>query len=218
MDTAASLRLFVLGATGRTGQEIVEEALARNHRVTALVRSPEKIGVPREGLTVVRGNPLDAGAIASVLGGHDAVLSAIGPPGVGPSTVTSACARAAITGMRAAGVRRLLVVGVAMLFDDGGALARLLRSTLLRNVAQDSARMEEMVQASGLDWTIVRPPRLTNGAARGQYGVADDHLPPGSGGGAAKISRADVAHFLLREAERPQHVRRVAGVAYTRGA
>ena len=214
--TSTPLHLFILGATGGIGREIVDQALERNHRVTAFVRSPQKLGPPRNGLTTIQGNVLDAEAVAAALAGHDAVLSAIGPPGPGRSTITSDSAQSTVTGMKEAGVRRVLLVGVAALFEDAGFLARLLRNTLLRNIADDSAAMERIVAASNLEWTVVRPPRLTNGPRTGRYGVLDDHLPHGSGGGAAIISRADVAHFLLNEVEHPGHVRRIVGVAYTR--
>jgi putative NADH-flavin reductase len=211
-----SLRVFVLGATGGIGRQIVNQALERNHRVTAFVRSPHKLGPPRHGLTVIQGNLLDVDALAAALQGHDAVLSTLGPPGPAKTTITSDCARTTVAAMKATNVRRLLIVGVAMLFEDGGLLAGLLRKTLLRNVADDSAEMEHIVKASALDWTIVRPPRLTNGPRRQRYGIADDHLPQGSSGGAATISRADVADFLLNELELPSHLRRIVGIAYTK--
>jgi putative NADH-flavin reductase len=87
----------------------------------------------------------------------------------------------------------------------------------MRSIAKDSAEMEGIVKASELDWTIVRPPRLTNGTRTEHYGVANDHLPPGAGG-AATVSRADVAHFMLDEVEQPAHIRRVVGIAYTKKA
>jgi putative NADH-flavin reductase len=117
--------------------------------------------------------------------------------------------------MQRTGVRRLIVVGVAALFPDIGMFGRLLRNTLLRNIADDSAEMERIVKATTFDWTIVRPPRLTNCPRREHYGVADDHLPKGAGGNAT-ISRADVAHFMLGELEQPGHIGRVVGIAYTK--
>jgi len=204
------LRLFILGATGGTGRQLVAQALERNHRVTAFVRSPQKLGPPRSGLTVVEGNVLDAQALAAALAGPDAVLSAIGPPGPARTTITSHSAHSTVVAMQAAGLRRLLVVGVAVLFTDAGFLARLFRQTFLRNVADDSAAMERIVQTSALEWTIARPPRLTNGPQTGRYGVLDDHLPQGAGASAI-VSRADVAHFLLNEVEQPAHLRRIVG-------
>lgn len=211
------MRLFILGATGGIGRQLVNQALERHHRVTAFVRSPQKLGPPRDGLSVIPGDVRNADAMGRALAGHDAVLSALGPSGPARNTVTSDSARATVTAMRSAGIDRLLVVGVAALFPDIGWFGHLLRNTLLRNIADDSAEMERVVRASGLDWTIVRPPRLTNGPRREHYGVADDRLPNGAGGNAI-ISRADVAHFMLDEIELPGHMRQVVGIAYTRRA
>jgi putative NADH-flavin reductase len=216
-STKTSMRLFILGATGGIGRQLVDQALERHHRVIAFVRSPQKLGAARDRLTVIPGDVLNAEAMSRALAGHDAVLSALGPPGPARNTITSDSARATIAAMQSAGVRRLLVVGVAALFPDIGMFGRLLRNTLLRNIADDSAEMERIVKASGLDWTIVRPPRLTNGPRREHYGLAVDRLPNGAGGNAT-ISRADVAHFMLDEIEQPGYMRRVIGIAYTRRA
>jgi len=183
-----SLRLFVVGATGGTGRELVRQALERNHRVTAFVRSPQKLGPPRDGLRVIEGDVLDADAVAAALAGHDAVLSAMGPPGPGRTTITSESARTTVTAMRASGVRRLLLVGVAVLFEDGGMMADLLRKTLLRNVADDSAAMErtgldDRASAAADEWatdgTIRRAGRSPAGGC-GRRGGQDQ--PRGCGG------------------------------------
>ncbi|UWZ84165.1 NAD(P)-dependent oxidoreductase [Occallatibacter riparius] len=214
-STNRSMRLFVLGATGGIGRQLVDQALERHHQVTAFLRSPQKLGGARDGLTVIRGDVRDTDAISAAIAGHDAVLSTLGPPGPARNTITSDGARTTVAAMQTAGVRRLIIVGVAALFPDIGVFGRLLRNTLLRNVADDSAEMERIVKASGLDWTIVRPPRLTNGPRRERYGLAVDHLPKGAGANAI-ISRADVAHFMLNELESPAHIRQVVGVAYTK--
>ncbi|MGA7520847.1 MAG: SDR family oxidoreductase [Acidobacteriaceae bacterium] len=216
-STETSLRLFILGATGGIGRQLVDQALERHHQVTAFVRSPQRLGARRDGLTVIQGDVRNADAMSAALAGHDAVLSALGPPGPSRNTITSDSARATVAAMQTAGVRRLLVVGVAALFPDIGMFGRVLRNTLLRNIADDSAAMERIVKATRLDWTIVRPPRLTNGARTEHYGVADDHLPSGAGRNAT-VSRADVAHFMLNEVEQPGHMRRVVGIAYTKKA
>jgi len=207
-----SLRLLVLGATGGVGRELVEQALLRGHRVTALVRSPEKLEPTSLRLTVVLGNPLDSDTIANLLPGHDAVLSALGPSGLGRTTVVSEGARSTILAMEETGVQRLLIVSVAMLFRDAGLVAAALRNTFLRNVAADAAEMERLVRTSSLDFTIVRPPRLTYGPLSGRVAAADDHLPKGAGG-TSTASRADVANFMLEELVSNEHVRRVVGVA-----
>lgn len=203
------MRLFILGATGGTGRQLIDQALARGHQVTAFVRSPEKLGAQREGLSVRQGDPRDAAALTAALSGHDAVLSALGPPGPRRSTILSDSARSTVSAMQSAGIRRLLVVSAAILFEDMGALATLLRRTLLRNVVLGSGEMEQVVTASNLDWTIVRPPRLTNGALTARYKVADDRFPSGK----RMLSRADVAHFLLDELAHGAHMRRIVGQA-----
>jgi putative NADH-flavin reductase len=200
--------LFVLGATGGTGRALIQQARQRGCRVTAFVRSPEKLGPLAGEVTVVRGDPRSADELRAVLPGHDVVVSALGPSGLGPNTLVGDSARSTVSAMQASGVRRLLVVGVAMLFP--GLLNGFARRTFLKNVAKDHAEMERIVKASGLDWTIARPPRLTNGPLTRAYGVGDDRIPAGTG---LTISRADLAHFLLREIEHPAHVQRIVGLA-----
>jgi putative NADH-flavin reductase len=203
------MRLFILGATGGPGRQLIDQALARGHEVTAFVRSPEKLGAQREGPSVRQGDPRDAAALAAALPGHDAVLSALGPPGARRSTILPDSARSTVSAMQSAGIRRLLIVSAAILFEDIGLLAALLRRTLLRNVVIGSGEMERIVAASDLDWTSVRPPRLTNGPLTGRYQVEDSRFPPGK----RTLSRADVAHFLLDELDRRAHLRQIVGIA-----
>jgi putative NADH-flavin reductase len=201
------LRLFILGATGGIGRALVDQARERGHEVTAFVRSPQRLGAPR-GVTVVQGDPRSVAELRDALPGHDAVLSALGPPGAGRTTILRESARSTVAAMHDAGVDRLLVVSAAMLFD-AGILFTLLRRVLLRNVAEDSLEMERVVMASGLDWTIARPPKLTNGPLTGHYQVADGRMPPGR----ISISRADVAHFLLDAVEGDPHACQIVGMA-----
>jgi putative NADH-flavin reductase len=134
--------------------------------------------------------------------------------GADKTTIHRDAARATVTAMEAARVRRLLIVSAAILFDGQGFFFRLLRNTLLRNIAEDTGGMEQIVMSSGLEWTIARPPRLTNGRLTGRYAVEDERLPRGG----PMVSRADVAHFLLEELERNAHVRRMVGMASAKGA
>jgi putative NADH-flavin reductase len=210
-QTNQPMRLFLLGATGGIGRALTDQAIERGHRVTAFVRSPEKLRVPREGLSVVKGDPRSADDLRAALPGHDAVLSALGPPGPGRTTIHRDCARSTVTAMQAVGVRRLLIVSAAVNFEQG-VLFWLLRSTFLRNIAEDTAEMERVVTASDLEWTIARPPRLTNGGLTGRYSVEDDRMPRGG----HSLSRADVAHFFLEELNSRAHVRRMVGMASAR--
>ena len=213
-QTQPAMRLFVLGATGGIGRALIDQAIERGHTVAAFVRSPEKLGAPQAGLMVVKGDPRSAAELRAALPGHDAVLSALGPPGSGRTTVNSDCARSTVEAMQAAGVRRLLIVSVAVLFEDQGPLFWLFRKTLLRNITRDSAEMERVVTASGLDWTIVRPPSLTTGPLTGRYTIEDGRMPRGG----HSVSRANVAQFLLNELEHGAHVRRMVGMASAKSA
>lgn len=203
------MRLFIIGATGGTGRQLLDQAIERGNEVTAFVRSPEKLGAPRNGLTVRQGDPRNAADLATALADHDAVLSALGPPGPGPTTILRECARSTVAAMQAVGIRRLLVVSAAVLFEDMGIIVKLMRRTLLKNVAEDSAEMERVVMASGLNWTIARPPRLTNGALTKHYRVENGRMPRGGWW----VSRADVAHFLMGELEQAAHARQIVGMA-----
>jgi putative NADH-flavin reductase len=203
------MRLLILGATGGTGQAIVRQASERGHDVTAFVRSPQKLA-PLPRVDTRQGDPTDFAALRNVLPGHDGVLTALGPPGPGRTTVLRTGARSLVEAMRAAGPQRLLVVSAAVLFDGIGLVGWLLRRTLLKNIAEDARGMERIVASSGLDWTIARPPRLTNGRLTGRYRAEDGNLPGRSA--TATISRADVAHFLLEALEQHLHSRCVVGI------
>jgi putative NADH-flavin reductase len=100
------------------------------------------------------------------------------------------------------------VVSSALLFAEQNAIGKVLRATLFRNLIPDMTAMEEAIEKDGLEWTIVRPPRLTNGPLTNNYSVADGHLPKGM-----TISRACVADFMVKEAERPAHVRQIVGMS-----
>jgi putative NADH-flavin reductase len=203
------MRLFVLGGSGGIGRQMIDQAIKRGDQVTAFVRSPEKLGPQREGLTTRRGDPRNAAELAEALPGHDAVLSMLGPPGPGPTTIMREGARSTVAAMQAVGMRRLLVVSAAVLFDGAGIIVGLMRRTLLRNIAQDSAEMERIVMTSGMDWTIARPPRLTNGPLTRRYKVEDGRMPRGKW----IVSRADVADFLLDELHQGKYMHRIVGMA-----
>jgi putative NADH-flavin reductase len=203
------MRLFLLGATGRTGGQILELALEHGHEVTAFVRSPQKL-TPAPRLTIVRGDPRDREALAAALAGHDAVLSAIGPPAreaLRPNTLVTDCATATVEAMKAAGVKRLAILSAAVLFPQKGAFYAFFR-WFLRHHARDLGAMEEVVQKSGLEWTIARPPRLTKSREIGFRAVRGG-LPPR----AFSASFRSVAAFMLEAVEQRSHSGEIVGLA-----
>jgi putative NADH-flavin reductase len=202
------MRLFILGATGGTGKHLVDLALQRGHHITAFVRSPQKL--PRHNhLTIVEGDPQHHDQLTRVLPGHDVILSTLGAIGREPTTLLSDCARSTVASAHASGVRRLCVVSSALLFPDAGLVGALLSRFVFGNVLRDSLAMEQVVKNSSLDWTIVRPVRLTNGSCTGKWRFEADRIPRGG----FSISRADVAHFLLEAIEHDAHLKQVIGLS-----
>jgi putative NADH-flavin reductase len=207
------MRLFVLGATGKTGKELIDIALARGHELTAFVRSPAKITRRDERLTVVRGDPRSVDELCAVLAGHDLVLSALGPTPMEAMTHTTLlqeCASSAIAAMKRTDVHRLSIVSSAMLFPGGGPVAAFLR-VLLRHHVRDLEAMEDLVKATTVEWTIARPPRLIH-AADESYRAQPNALPPGATTLSSVLSWRAVAAFMLDSAESGHHVREVVGI------
>ena len=202
------MRVLVLGATGGIGKFLLEFATARGHEVTAFVRSPQKIALKSERLRVVPGDLLHAEQLAQVLLGQDVVLSAFGPATLRRVTTRGEFGTALVTAMERSGVRRAVVVSSGLLFEEQNAIGKLLRGTLFRNLLPDMTAMEATLEKDGLEWTIVRPPRLTHGPLTKSYSVADGRLPKGM-----TVSRACVADFMIKEAERPAHVRQIVGLS-----
>lgn len=203
------MKLLVLGATGGIGREILRQGLERGHAITAFVRTPHRLDDLRDRVTVVQGNLMDANALAEVFAGHDAILSAFGPTTLRPSTLRRDFGCALAAGMRRSGVRRCQLVSAAFLFRDIGVFGNILKATLFRGMAPDMAGMEAAIRETDLGWTIVRPPRLTNGPLTKTYRAMGGDLPRRG----FFISRADVAHFMLGEAETPAHIREIVGLA-----
>jgi putative NADH-flavin reductase len=202
------LKLFIVGGTGGIGQQLIAQALDRGHEVTALVRTPAKLG-GHAGLKVVQGDPLRSSALAAALPGHDAVLSALGPPGRGPTTLHADGARSEIEAMRETGVKRLLVVSTGLLSPNLGFVPKLLARFVFQNIVEDARQMEGLVAASGLQWTVVRPPRLLDGPGSRHYRTEVGQMPRGG----RSIDRADVAHFMLDEVEAGARIGQVVGVS-----
>ena len=204
--------LLVVGASRGIGLEAVRQALARGHHVRALARSADRIAAdarlehPR--LEPRAADATDATAVRAALEGAEAVIQAIGarrPIRHRPGSVTlfSETTRALIAGMRAAGVRRLVAVTGFGAGDSRGRLSlveRLPHRLLLGPVYDDKDRQEALIRASHLDWLIVRPTFLTNGARTGR----DRGLVAPRAGRTGLIARADVADFLVREATEPR--------------
>jgi putative NADH-flavin reductase len=206
------MNLVVLGATGSTGVEIVRQAIEYGHSVTAFVRSPERLKPFRDRISVKQGNLLDAAELEPVIKGHDAVLSAFGPRvpiAKGDANLLRQFAVALTTAMPRAGVRRVVLESVAFLFKDAIIPpAYLLGRLFFPGVVADASGMEKVLEKSGLDWTIARPPKLTPKPYTGKYRVREGHLPAFG----FSISYADVADFMIKAVQNRSLIGKVVGV------
>jgi putative NADH-flavin reductase len=223
------MKLTIFAASGGIGRQVLEQALAAGHDVTAVVRNPKKLTREEEELRIVSADlaAADPAVLESAVAGADAVLSGLGARKASEAGIASQGTRAIVRAMQATGVRRLVVVSAAPVstvpspgrpkppkHDPGdGFFMRNLLSPLtkaaLRKPYADLALMEDVVQESRLDWTIVRPPRLTNGPLTGTYRTAYGQNPRRG----IFVSRADVAHLMLRALEQPETIKQTIGIA-----
>ncbi|GAA5181591.1 SDR family oxidoreductase [Rugosimonospora acidiphila] len=209
------MKIAVFGATGGTGAHIVRQGLDAGHDVIAVVRDPARLGLPPSGrLTVLAAPVTDAEAILPAVEPADAIVSGLGPRPGDQAGICSTGTATIIQAMEKAGRARLVVISASGPYvDEGdGLLARYvakpLLGRLLRDGFDDLRRMEQLVRASGLQWTIMRPPRLTNRASTGRYRTAVDRNTRG-----IRVSRADLATATLRVLDDPATAGHSIGVA-----
>jgi putative NADH-flavin reductase len=207
------MNLLVFGATGGTGREVVEQSLSAGHHVTAVVRNPSKISLRHSRLNIVPGDVLEPDTFGPAMAGQEAVVSAIGATDRSPTNIFSVGLLNILMAMRQANVSRLICVSASGL-DPGPLLQKLMVKPLLwaffKEAYTDMRRMEIIVRASPVAWTIIRPPRLTDGPRTGKYDVAIQK-PLRHGW---QISRADLADYIVRCLNEPALHRAMVELAY----
>jgi putative NADH-flavin reductase len=211
-------RVLIMGATGRTGRQLVAQALERGLAVTALVRNPSKLQVAHPNLTVVRGDVRDAGSVETAMRGQDAVLSALGHKRYyPPNRILSEGTRNILRAMEAQGVSRFVCETSLGVGDSAGRLGVYYTFFTIPVVLPfyywDKTRQERVIagSATNIEWVIVRPGLLTNGEKRGRYRHGRD---VGSFLWTVRISRADVADFMLNQLESDSYLRTAPGVCW----
>jgi putative NADH-flavin reductase len=209
------VNILVFGITGRTGHQVTTQALGQRHTVTALVRNPAGLSITDERLRVLTGDTTrDESAVAEAVRGQDLVVSALGRRNTFKSEhLIERSMRLIVPAMEAAGVRRFILVsafGVGESRRDAPLIPRIMYRLLLRDIFADKKAGEDYVKKSSLDWTTVYPVLLTDGPLTGDY-RAGERLELH---GMPRISRADVAHFILTEARTGAFVRKTAAVSY----
>ncbi len=207
------MNLIVFGSTGGIGAQVVAQALAAGHHVTAVARRPEAVVAQPGRLEVIRGDVLKPETIREAISAKDAVISAVGVHDRAPTRVYSQGAANVIGAMQAARVRRLICISATGL-DPGPLWQRLIAKpilwALLKEMYIDLLNMETVLEHSPVDWTILRPPALTNGPRTGKFQVGiNQHLRK-----CFSISRADVADYIVTHLCDPLTFRSTLEIAY----
>jgi len=212
------MKISIFGASGATGLLLTERCLAAGHEVAVLLRAPDTFPF-RDRVRVVEGSIFDAGAIRRTVEGSGVVFSTLGARSWKKEDVLERAIPLIVTTMRAVRVSRLIVLGSAGALDDSLKKQPAYRRWIVKNivyktflkwpVASQVAQWKTLA-ASGLDFTMVMPPMLTNGPARGNYRVDGQALPRNG----SRISRADVADFMMQQIENPQWIGKGVYIAY----
>lgn len=210
------MKVVVFGATGRVGRKLVAGGIARGHEVTAAARHPEDVRARHRIPRIVPCDLLDAAQVDRAVAGNDVVIVSVGARfTLAPGKVHSQGVANVLTAMKTHDVTRLLCVSAIGTQDAHDPnlpplYTRVMRPLLLGGIYRELREMETQIRAGGLDWTLVHVARLTNGPALGRCRAEEgDSLS-----GALKISRADLADFMLKELERGEWTGRDVAVAY----
>lgn len=194
------MNVAIFGSTGKTGIELVKQALEQGHAVTAFVRDPARLAVENDNLTVVTGDVFNPSSVVKAIEGQDAVICALGAGSdLKKTTVRTTGTINIINSMQKNNIKRLIVVtamGVGESWNTLSLFNKFFFATLLRSSRDDHETQEAAVKESGLDWTIVRPSGLTETPRTGIYDVGENILATTS-----KIARADVADLIIKEVE-----------------
>ena len=209
------MNVIVFGATGDTGRWIIRRAVQEGHDVTAFVRDPGRMRVVHDRVKVVRGDVLDAASVDGAVAGQNAVLSALGSSARNPAPVLSTGVRHILDAMERHHVRRIVALSAAgALGESAGFLFGNLGLRIFRmwlpEVYGAHRKMLEELQRRGVDWIAVRAVLLTNAPPKGRYRVAIEGIPRWG----FRISRPDVAEFMVRQMTSDEFVRKMPAIAY----
>ncbi len=191
------MNLSIFGATGKTGSELVKQALAEGHQVTALVRDPARMIPENKSVHLIEGDVFDSSAVERAIVGQDAVICSLGSSSLGKTTVRSEGTANIIQAMETTGVKRLFVISAMGIGESWSTLSfinKLFFATLLWSARQDHEKQEAYIKECGLEWTIIRPSGLTDSPRTGKYAVGENILARTS-----QIARADIADFIIKE-------------------
>lgn len=208
------MKLAIFGVTGKTGEHLLEQALAAGNQVTALVRNPTKLTLQVSRLTVVQGEVENAAQVEATIMGAEAVISVLGPTASAPAFSISRGTQNIVAAMTKQGIRRLVVSAGAGVSDPNDTpklsnhLIHIALALMARKVYEDMKRVVAIVRDSELDWTVVRVPMLTDDAKLGR--VQAGYVGNGAG---LRITRADMADFMLKLAADRRYLRQAPAIS-----
>ncbi|AQG80118.1 NAD(P)-dependent oxidoreductase [Spirosoma montaniterrae] len=205
--------IAIFGATGRTGLPLVQKALDAGHSVRALVRNPQKMTIKHPKLTLIQGSSLDAAKVAETVRGADGVISTLGPDKNSPADLQTRSTQLIINAMNQYDLRRLISLTGGGVRDETNDKPKFMDHAIVfimkniagkgaRNALLDGINHADLIRRTNIDWTIVRGPVLTDDPAKGRYQVGYVGTVPG-----IKLTRADLADFMLKAFEKKTHVR-----------
>lgn len=206
------MKIAIFGATGATGLLLTERCLAAGHTVKALTRNPATYPFA-DRTEVIQGDSKDPEAVRKTIAGVDLVLSALGARSLKKEDILEDSLPLIVAAMQQAGVRRIITLGSAgalpTSLDKQPAYRRwivqnIVYNTVLKWPVASQIAQYAILSASDLDWTMVMPPMLTNGKARGKLRIDGEALPRNG----SRIARADVADFMMQQIDNPQWVRK----------
>lgn len=206
--------VIVFGATGGTGTELVKQALSKNYHVTAFVRTPSKMKIADENLSIIKGDVMNYQEVANALVNQEVVFCTLGMPASDKSTLRRDGTENILKAMEEKGIKRF-VCQTSLGFNGSEALLPwhmkyIIVPFILKNAFKDHELQEHVIEKSNTDWTIVRPGNMTNGkmTTSYQHGFDSDAKIK------LKVSRADVAHFMLDQVDSVAYLQKKAGISY----
>lgn len=194
------MKILIFGASGATGQQLVEQALEQGYLVSAVVRTPDKLKIMHPNLKVLEGDVVDANAVQNAVNDQDAVLCALGAasPFKFDQDVVDGVSNIIIA-MEQSAVKRFIYlsfIGVGESRNDAGFIIKYIAPVLLKTEIQGHKLREKSIRESNLEWTIIQAPTLTNGIKRGAYRFGENIRAKSF---TCTISRADLAAFMLKQ-------------------
>lgn len=210
-----SMNIALFGASGKTGRQFLQQALDEGHSIKALVRDPGKLDVKHPNLTVVPGDVLRPDDVRRTVEGTDVVVSLFGHVKGSPATLQTDGTRNIVSAMKKAGVRKIISLsggGLPFEKDEPKFADRLIRGIMklfVPKILADAEAHAEVLRQSGLDWVIVRGPRLNDGPRTGAYRVGWVGV-----NASTKVSRGDLAHFILKQVQSNSYLQQMPFVSY----